>query len=76
MKTLKSLWLESGKNHGQKFRYVDWNHCIKFFQIQGVTDDGVHYFGTLDCGRRAVFHVESDFWSSYYEGDENQARAV
>lgn len=76
MKTLRDLWLESGHDKKQKFRFADWNHRTKFFCIEGLTEDGRAFLGRLDNGETLTIPVESDFWIEYFPGDEERARAV
>jgi hypothetical protein len=76
MTPLKVLWRNCGENPQQKFRFVDWNHRTKFFQIKGITQDQRNFHGKLDNGEELFIPIESDFWVEYYPGDENRARAV
>ena len=73
MQNLQELYQSEPK---AKFRYVDWNHQTKFFQVKKMSTCGKYYLGKLDCGTEAIFPVESDFWEKYFEGDEHVARAV
>ena len=74
MKKLRDL-LNQGSLNGLRVRYVDWNHRIRYFQVEKLDSDGrVH--GQLDDGEAMHFASESDFWRLYNEGDENSAKAV
>jgi hypothetical protein len=76
MTPLHELWIACGENTEQKFRFIDWNHRTKFFQIRGITEDQLSFLGTLDNGEELLIPIASDFWAEYYPGDENRARAV
>lgn len=76
MRTLKELWQDCSENPEQKFRFIDWNHRTKFFQIIGLSEDQKNFKGTLDNGEEIMIPVSSDFWVEYFPGDENRARAV
>jgi hypothetical protein len=76
LKTLQELWVECGEDKAQKFRFVDWNHKTKFFQIVGLDQNGLHFVGVLDNGEPLSIPLQSDFWIEYYPGDEFCARAV
>lgn len=76
MSTLKELWDKCGQDPHQKFRFIDWNHKTKYFQIIKLLPDGQSCLGRLDCGENLTLSLTSDFWVEYFPGDENRARAV
>lgn len=76
METLGQLWKNVNYSSKTKFRFLDWNHKTKYFQISGLSHDGKSYLGILNTGEAYEIPVDSQFWAEYYPGDEDNARAV
>jgi len=74
MKKLRDL-LNQGSLNGLRVRYADWNHRIRFFQVDSIDQEG-RVLGTLDNGEKVTYASESDFWRVYHDGDEDSAKAV
>lgn len=74
--SLAQLWRLTGKRENLKVRFNDWNHTIKYFTINGVSQDGKRFLGELDNGENLSFSTHSKGWQLYTPGQENVARAV
>lgn len=74
--TIEEVWIKSGKKNGLKVRFRDWNYKIKFFTIEGYSEDNQRLVGKLDSGEVISYAVENRGWCEYHPGLENHARAV
>jgi hypothetical protein len=74
--TLEQIWKTEGKRTELKVRYKDWNYKLKFFQITGIDEAKKCFIGINETGETVVYPIHSDHWEIYYEGLENQAKAV
>jgi hypothetical protein len=48
--TIEEAWIANNKQVNFKVRYRDWNYRIKFFEIEGYSQDGQRLVGKLDTG--------------------------
>ena len=76
MKKLRDLWEDADRSDQEKFRFIDWNHQIRFLQIDRLSEDKTSFIVTLDNGEKMSIPVDSDFWDQYRDGDEFGPRAV
>ncbi len=74
--SIEVVWNRLGRKPQVKVRFNDWNHRIKYFVIQGESEDGKRLVGVLDNGEKISYSKKSKGWSAYSVEDENQARAV
>ncbi len=74
--SLEKIWRQAGQKN-VKVRFCDWTHQIKYFLIQGETEDGMRFTGVLDNGEKMSFPKLSRGWMLYEKEDEYQkAHAV
>ena len=74
--TLEQIWKTEGKRTELKVRFKDWNYKLKFFQITGIDEAKKCFTGINEAGEAVIYPINSDHWEIYYEGLENQAKAV
>ncbi len=73
---LETLWTNNQKKLNLKVRYKDWNYKLKYFQITGVDEKSKKLIGIDDLGEKVSYALDSDHWELYFEGLENNPKAV
>jgi len=73
---IDTLWKQNQQESNLKVRFCDWNYKIKYFMIQGYSDDKSKIIGVLDNGETIAFDCDNAGWELYFEGSESLARAV
>lgn len=74
--TIEQAWIANEKRPNFKVRYRDWNYRIKYFQIEGYSQDGQRLIGRLDTGEIISYAKDNSGWEEYHDGLENTARAI
>lgn len=74
--TIEEAWIANNKQENFKVRYRDWNYRIKFFEIEGYSQDGQRLVGKLDTGEVISYAKDNRGWEEYHPGLENAARAI
>ncbi len=73
---LEALWKKEGSTKNLRVRYKDWSYKLKFFQIQSFDEKTQTFTGINEHGEVVSYPITSDHWELYFEGLENQAKAV
>lgn len=73
---LANIYKKAKKKDNLKVRFKDWNYKIKYFEIREVDEKKNRFVGVMDNGEKAFYPMNSDHWELYFEGLENQAKAI
>lgn len=74
--TLERVWRQNRGRKNLRVRFNDWTQHIRWFEIQGESEDQRRFVGRLDNGERISYPKNSKGWILYYEESEYSAHAV
>ncbi|MDA9793286.1 hypothetical protein N9B72_01750 [Bacteriovoracaceae bacterium] len=74
--TIEEIWNTAGNPKEFRVRFRDWDIKIKYFVIEGYSQDEQRLVGKLDNGEVISYAKDNKGWQVYYRGQENSARAI
>lgn len=76
LSSIEQIWLAKGQKAKLKVRFRDWNFRIKYFEIEGYSQDRQRLMGKLDTGEVISFAKDNLGWLEYHAGLEDSPRAI